>query len=69
MDAHALIVAELRSCLNRGLSLPIRPEPKDLWDALGGDGCAALIVMLEYELAEREIRQERAERISYPVAA
>lgn len=50
------ILDELRSCVKRGLRLPARPDPIDLWNALGGDGYLALMVMLEYESAEAEVK-------------
>jgi len=55
------IIDELRSCVRRGLPLPSRPEPADLWNATGGDGPIALLVMLEFVSAERAVRDERLE--------
>lgn len=58
-EIHDRIRDELRSCVKRGLSLPARPDPIDLWNALGGDGYLALIVMLEFVAAEREVSLEQ----------
>jgi hypothetical protein len=52
---------ELRSCVKRGLPLPRRPDPRDLWEVFGGDekaGASALLVMLDFVAAEREVKLE-----------
>lgn len=63
-DRRDRILNEFRSCVRRGLPLPARPDPIDLYDALGGDGYMALLAMIEYVSAEQEIKvelqQERA---------
>lgn len=53
-----LIRDELDSCLRRGLPLPRRPDPGDLWDAAGGDGYLALLLMLDFEAAVSDARQQ-----------
>ena len=60
-DVRGLILNELRSCLKRGLNLPQRPDPSDLWAALDGDGAAVLLATLDFLDAAREVKQERAE--------
>lgn len=48
---------------------PRRPEPADLWEATGGDGPGAVLVMLDYLEAWREVKQEYAEGVAWKYAA
>lgn len=58
-DVREAVVANLRRCIRRGIGLPERPNPADLWDACGGDGYLALLVMLEFVAAERLVKDEK----------
>lgn len=61
-DMISRIKDEMRYSLRKRGFIPKRPDPLSLWEATNEDGPLALFLMLEYDLAAREVRQERADR-------
>lgn len=61
-DPRTAASEALLVCIERGDPFPDRPEPAALWDAYGGNGHTALLVMLDFIELERVARVVAHER-------